>query len=422
MIVLAFLVPLGLLVRTIAQDRALNDAERTAQALAPVLATVQDPTSVAAVVDGINVNGADVGAVSVFLPDGTVLGAPATADDAVALARRGRAFSTGIPGGTQVLVPVVGADDQVSVVSVVVPEDRQRRGVVAAWVLLAMLGLVLVLVAVALADRLARSIVRPIGELADVAERLGQGDLEARVHPHGPSEVVEVGDTLNQLASRIEGLLEAQRESAADLSHRLRTPVTALRLDADGLADPRERGRIGADVDALARAVDRLIIEARRPGAALIDVGSDLVAVTDERVRFWSALADDQGRSFTLSLPDRGCPVAVGTDDLEAVLDAVLNNLLAHTPEGTAFHVRVTADPEGGGSLVVEDDGPGWPADRDMLVRGASGGESTGLGLDIVRSTAEGSGGSVVLGAAPSGGARLEAVFGPPRGQPVEPG
>jgi signal transduction histidine kinase len=412
MIVLAFLVPLGLLVRSIAEDRALNDAERSAQTLAPVLATVRDPNSLATVVDGVNAS--DIGAVTVFLADGSVIGIPSPVDDNIELARRGRAFSTSVSGGTEVLVPVVQADDSADVVRVFVPQNRLDRGVRAAWLVLALLGIVLVLLAVALADRLARRIVRPIDELAEVAERLGDGDLEARVEPDGPPEVVEVGHTLNQLAGRIDGLLAAQRESVADLSHRLRTPVTALRLDADALTEPGERARMSADVDALTKAVNQLITDARRPTASGVDVGADLAAVTEERVGFWSALAEDQARAFTLDLPDRGCRVAVAPDDLEAALDALLNNLLAHTPEGTSFRVQVTPSPSGGGTLVVEDDGPGWPTDRAVLERGQSGGESTGLGLDIVRATAESSGGSVQLGTSPSGGARLEATFGPP--------
>ena len=247
MIVLAFLVPLGLLVRSIAEDRALNDAERGAQTLAPVLATLRDPASLAVVVDGVNAS--DIGTVSVFLADGTVLGAPAEIDPGVELARRGQALSTEVADGTEVLVPVVQADGRADVVRVLVAQDRLREGVISAWLLLAALGVTLVIVAVAVTDRLARAIVKPIDELADVADRLGEGDLEARVEPAGPPEVVEVGRTLNHLATRIDALLVTQRESVADLSHRLRTPVTALRLDADALDDPDERARIGADVD-----------------------------------------------------------------------------------------------------------------------------------------------------------------------------
>ena len=85
------------------------------------------------------------------------------------------------------------------------------------------------------ADRVARGVVRPVADLAHTAERLGAGDLDARVEPAGPPEIVEVGHTLNRLAGRIVELLAAERELVADLSHRLRTPITALRLDAEAL-------------------------------------------------------------------------------------------------------------------------------------------------------------------------------------------
>ncbi len=408
LIVLAFLVPLAILIRSIAEDRALNAAERSAQTLAPVLATVTEPAAVDEVVTGINAG--DVGTITVFLPDGTVLGEAAAADANVALAARGRAFSTGAPGGQQVLVPVASGADT-TVIRVFVPDADLRRGVAAAWALLAALGVTLVLLAVAVADRLARSMVRPIGELAEVADQLSHGDLHARVTPAGPPEISEVGHTINQLAGRIEALLAAEREAAADLSHRLRTPVTALRVDVDGLRDAVERERLTADVDELTRAVDRLIDEARRPVREGLRAESDLTTVASERVAFWAALADEQGRSYSTSLPDGPCPVGVAPDDLEAVLDALLGNVIAHTPEGGGFRVYVTHRIGGGGRLVVEDDGNGF-ADDAVLARGRSGGGSTGLGLDIVRATAEASRGGVALGRGPHGGGRVEVDFG----------
>ena len=74
------------------------------------------------------------------------------------------------------------------------------------------------------------------------AERLGRGDLDARVEPGGPDEVREVGAALNRLAARISELLAREREEVADLSHRLRTPVTALRLDVESLPEAARTG------------------------------------------------------------------------------------------------------------------------------------------------------------------------------------
>lgn len=412
LIVIAFLAPLGLLIRSLAEDRALSSAEQTAAALAPLLATTEDPSTLASVVEGFD--GADDRSVSVVLADDAVLGAATELDDAVALARQGRAFTTtGTDGSAVVLVPVVGADG-VSVVRVVVPEADLHEGVTGAWLLLGALAVGLVAVAVVVADRLARSVVRPMADVAVVAERLGEGELDARAEPAGPPEVVEVATTLNRLAERIQVLLDAEREAVADLSHRLRTPITALRLDADGLRDPAERERLAADVDAVALAVDRLIGEARRTSRADAGAHADLAAVVRDRGAFWAPLAEDQGRPWAVAAPDEPVLVGVHADDLAAALDALLGNVMAHTDEGVGCTVTAEARGGGGGRLVVEDDGPGLPAGQAVLARGESGGGSTGLGLDIARSTAEASGGAIHLETGAAGGARIVLDLGPP--------
>ncbi|HET9443263.1 MAG TPA: HAMP domain-containing sensor histidine kinase, partial [Acidimicrobiales bacterium] len=210
------------------------------------------------------------------------------------------------------------------------------------------------------------------------------------------------------LAARVRDLLAAEREAVADLSHRLRTPLTALRLEAESLA-PADRRRIGSGVDELERAVDRVIAEARRPARG--GPGScDLVRAVRERVAFWAPLAEEQGRAWSLEAPADALPVPVHPGDVEAAVDALLGNVFAHTPEGTGFRVAVGPAPGGGRLLVVEDEGGGLPR-AHVVARGASGAGSTGLGLDIVRSTAEAVGGSLRLGGAAGGGARVEMLL-----------
>ena len=411
-IVLAFAIPLGLMIRSVANDRALTTAERSAQALAPILATQTDPDSLDQVVAGLDDPAASV---SVVRADGSIVGAPISPDDAVELARQSRrSFSTDVAGGRRVLVPVDTPDGTTDVISVFVPAAVLDKGVRTAWLLLGAVSLMLVAVAVAVADRLGRTVVTPVRDLAATAERLGQGELDARVVPAGPPEIVEVGHVLNRLAGRIGDLLAAERELVADLSHRLRTPITALRLDADSLRDPTERERVTDDVDELVRAVDQLIDEARRPVREGVGASCDLAEVTRDRVRFWSVLADEQGRSYEANIAAGRCEVPVTRSDLEAALDALLGNVLAHTPEGTGFRISVgpvmtgpgEAPGTAGWRLVVDDDGPGFPTDG-VVERGASGAGSTGLGLDIVRRTAEHSGGEMAIGRSPTGGARI---------------
>jgi signal transduction histidine kinase len=92
------------------------------------------------------------------------------------------------------------------------------------------------------------------------------------------------------------------------------------------------------------------------------------------------------------------------------VVDALLGNVLAHTPEGVGFRVRVRSR-DGNVSLLVEDSGSGFTDVRSVR-RGQSSTGSTGLGLDIVRRTAEATGGTLTIGEGSDGGGRVEVVFG----------
>ncbi len=410
MVALAFLVPLAVLVRTLARDRALNAAELEAQSLAPALSLTQDPVALEVAVLATNAGAA--GRLVIFLSDGTRVGKPVSAvagrgsRENLALARRGRAFSAAAPGGAEVLVPVALTRSETAVVRVYVPNSLLSRGVASAWAMELGVGVALVGLAILLADRMARTIVRPVRALAGAAQRLGEGDLTVRIEPEGPPEIVQAAVAFNFLGHRVGQLLATERELVADLSHRLRTPLTALRLDAEGVADPEDARRLSEDVDELERAVDAVIRQARRPVRSEVGPMADPVAVARARVEFWAPLAEDQGRRWALEVNGEGTIVAVSVEELEAALDALLGNVFIHTPEGTAFRLMVEPRPGGGARLTVEDDGPG--VSGDLVARGASGAGSTGLGLAIARRTAEAAGGSLRIVTGARGGARIE--------------
>jgi signal transduction histidine kinase len=405
LVLVAFVVPLALLVRTVAADRAISAAGTELQAVAVLLASG----------DRHDIEVGLAGAhrpISVFLPDGTVLGAPAPRTPAVRLAATGRSLSTETAVGRE-MVLAVGRTDGTYVVRTVVSEVEQTRGVSRAWGVLAGLGLLLVLLGLFLADRFARTLTVPMRDLSAVSLRLADGDLSARAGPAGPPEVRDVAKALNHLAGRITDLLHQERETVADLSHRLRTPLTALRLEAETLRDRAEASRVTQRADELQRAVTELIRTARHRAGG--PSRCDATAVVRDRVDFWSALAEDTDREVDVSLPDRPLPVALPADELTAAVDAVLGNVFAHTPDGTRLAVRLTAQEAGGAVLTVADDGPGLP-ERVLggVERGASGGGSTGLGLDIVRRAAALSGGGLSLGTGSGGGATVTVVLGPP--------
>lgn len=411
LVLVAFVVPLAILVRVIVADRAVSSATSAAQQLSAEVAA--DPTRTSLRTSVMQLAASSGRPVTVFQGNGFTIGSPARRTASVQLAQRTQgSFSVRMPGGREILVAVVGGAGGTSVVRTFVSNAELTHGVTQAWLILAGLGLVLLALGVAIAVRLAATVTRPITELARVSQRLAEGDLDARADPAGPPEVREVAGSLNYLASRIRELIWQERETFADLSHRLRTPLTALRLEAEAADYGDPDGRLTTGVQALEQAVTSLIEDARRRGGR---PGScDAAKVTAERAAFWSVLADDQDREMAVQIPPDPVPVGLAATDLAASLDVLLGNVFAHTPEGAGFTVRLIARPGGGGELSVLDTGPGFDPARDPVQRGASGGGSTGLGLDIARQAAEASGGSLTIRNGVHG-AEVVATLGPPR-------
>lgn len=388
-VLVAFLLPLGFMARSLTEERALSAGRQDAQ---QVSLFTDDPVRLQAALGAVN-SGAR--RTTVFTPDGSVLGSPAPDGPSVALARTGQAFTAGIPGGVELLVPVAGAAG-VTVVRTFVPDSELMAGVYRAWAVLGSVGVGLLAITALAGYRIAAGLSRSVSDLASVAARLGAGDLRARVEPSGPSEVVQVGNVLNGLGDQVEDLLADERELIADLSHRLRTPITALRLDTELLSDPVERDRLGGHVNDLVTAVDT-VIEAARSHQRRAPVRCDAAQVVRDRAKFWSVLAASQARTFTISLADTPALVAAGADELGAALDVVVDNVFKHTLAGTALALSVGVD----GSMVrvrVADAGSGLP-DEALAGRGISGSGSTGIGLDVARRTAEQAGGTLELGA-----------------------
>lgn len=411
MVVLAFVLPLAGLVRSLARDRVLVTAEREAQTQAQALGVVLPEAGMegARILVGSGELPNDE-LLTVVLPDGTMLGAQVPFDDGFVRAAEGEAFRDEVAAGEAIFVPVFLAGEPTAVVRVFVTHEELTRNVGASWAVLGALGIALVGLAALVADRLARSIVEPVQVLSTAAHLMGEGDLDATVEPAGPPEVIEVGHAFNRLGSRIRALISEERESVADMSHRLRTPLTALRLDVGSVNDPEVAARLAEDLDDLERTVDRIIYEARRPVREGPGVIADVAEIARDRLAFWGALAEDQGRHWSSRI-DPGPLRTVGNRaDMAAAFDALLGNVLAHTSEGVSFSVDVRRD---GGSIVltIDDQGPGF-SDSTAIERGASSSGSTGLGLDIVRRTAEASGGDLEIGQSADGGARVVVRFG----------
>lgn len=269
-------------------------------------------------------------------------------------------------------------------------DTRVRR----AYLVIAGAGLALLAVAGAAAEVTTRRLVKPLAQTARTAERLSSGDLHARAPVDGPAEVSRVALELNALAERIDELLAREREDAADLSHRLRTPLTAVRLWTEAMPPGPTRDELEAAVAELERTLTQVIRAARRSEREGAHPRSDAAAITRERSAFWVPLAEDQGRQVSVDIPVQECWTRLTGEDLAAVVDALIENVIAHTPEGTALRIVLHAEPD---EVVLDvlDRGPGIAV--NSLIRGRSDRGSSGLGLDIARATAESVGGRLEI-------------------------
>jgi signal transduction histidine kinase len=417
-VVVAFLVPMALLLRTLAEERAIAAAMFQSQTLFRAASAGSTPDDIRGAVRGL-VGDQPVGLVTLYVCGGSG-GAFAVgqqvADPVAAQACERQQSSTrqGVP--TVVYAASLLSRDGTRLGFVARTEIGARllhQGVESAIGIVAVLGLVVLLAAVLAADRLARRITAPLHPLAEVADGMREGPLDTTAPEEGPPEVTALAVALNRLAARVRQLLASERDAVADLSHRLRTPVTALKLDTEFVDDPDVAERLRGHVTQLERTVDAIVHDARRPSrskqiaAASCDVGR----VVGERVAFWSALAEDQGRPLRLALPDRPLRARLDAADLADVVDVLIDNVFAHTEDGVPVEIWVVPRADGAVVLTVEDAGRGLPS-VDIINRGRSNAGSTGLGLDIVRRAALASGGSLELGRSRLGGALVRLVLG----------
>jgi signal transduction histidine kinase len=402
-VVMSFVIPLCLLVRTLAADRAMSAADQAARSAALVVAGSPSRARLVNYLD--DSNNSSVPQVAVLTPRGESLGTHENLrrDPAVRRALKRESVRIQTEDAGAVLLPVEVRGGR-AVVRAQVTEDDLQLGVKKAWAAIALLGLVLMAAGWVIARQLGRRISEPLRDVAQTAHQLREGDLSARADVRGTPETVELARALNGLAERTGELLAAERASVGDLSHRLRTPVTALRLDAESVEDPAVAARLQDHITTLQLTVDQIVKEARRPVESTLSARCDAAAVIHDRVAFWAPLAEDDGRAVHVDLDPGPLVVAVSAADLADLLDVLIDNVFAHTAEGTGFAVLLQGS-NGTARLTVLDDGPGWVSDPHPRPG------HTGLGLDIARRTAQDCGGHLVTGSTRSGGARVEVAL-----------
>ncbi|MFD4637070.1 sensor histidine kinase [Lentzea sp. NPDC058436] len=361
------------------REKRLQD-ERDVELIAAVLAVTQDREALRGAV--ARTRSGPEGRLLVRLPDGGTLGT--TPGPAADLSARHLAA----PGGG---------------VRVEITSSPARLPLVEAGVLLVALA-VTCRAAAALASRLFHPVVVSLRALTEAA---GNGE---RVALPGPPELVALAGAINAATDGAKQSLAREREVIADVSHRLRTPLTALHLEVDALDDDPATQRIRASVVAMERDVDRLIRAFATTAPTTAAGTCDLVAVVAARMAFWSVHAEIQGRHCELALHADAATVPLNRDTVEAVLDVLLDNVFQHTRPPTPLLVEVVAH-AGWARLVVEDGGDGIADSEAALRRGSSARGSTGLGLSIARTATEAAGGGVRVDRGKLGGARVILSF-----------
>jgi signal transduction histidine kinase len=258
-----------------------------------------------------------------------------------------------------------------------------------------------IVAAVLLAVRQANRLTSPLTDLVETAERLGSGDPRPRHKRYGVPELDRVADVLDGSAERIARMLTAERRLAADASHQLRTPLTALsmRLEEITLTDDidtvKEEAMVAlTQVERLTDVVERLLTNARDPRTGNA-VSFDLDEVIKQQIEEWRPAYRSAGRAIINS--GKQHLQAVGTPGAVAqVLAALIENSLMHGGGTVALRTRVT-----GNQAVIEvtDQGPGVPPDLGARIfeRAISGRNSTGIGLAVARDLAEADGGRLEM-------------------------
>ncbi|MEU0204701.1 ATP-binding protein [Streptomyces canus] len=286
-------------------------------------------------------------------------------------------------------------------VTVQEPRSSVTREVGRTLLIIGLVALLAVIAAVLLAIRQANKLASPLTDLAETAERLGSGDPRPRHKRYGVPELDRVADVLDSSAERIARMLTAERRLAADASHQLRTPLTALsmRLEEITLTDDpdtvKEEANVAlTQVERLTDVVERLLTNSRDPRAGNA-VTFDLDEVIQQQLAEWRPAYRSAGRAIVSS--GKRHLTAVGTPGAVAqVLAALIENSLMHGGGTVALRTRVT-----GNQAVIEvtDEGPGVPADLGARIfeRTISGRNSTGIGLAVARDLAEADGGRLEM-------------------------
>jgi signal transduction histidine kinase len=279
------------------------------------------------------------------------------------------------------------------------PRAELQRRIHRVWLLIAALSGGGVLTAIGLAAIQARRLGRPLELIARRSAQLGDGDFSVRAGHFGVAEIDAIAQGLDSSAGRIAELVAREREFSMNVSHQLRTPLTALRLRLEEAASLDDRDAATAELHAALSEADRLettiaalLAHARK--ATLGDrIAVNLATVLREHARSWEPVFARAGRVLDMQT-DGNVITQASRGTVGQILDVLLDNALVHGTGTVRAHARADGRTA---TVVIGDDGPGITeedADR-IFERGASRTGGTGIGLHLARALAQADGGAL---------------------------
>ncbi len=323
-----------------------------------------------------------------------------------------------------VTVPVFSGSEVLGAVRLTYPEQVVTDAVAGQLGVLGLVALTTVILAGVVGWIVSSAVTRRLTQLERTTEVLARGDLTVRVdETAGGAEIRALSQSFNSMAERLQAMVAQQRAFAADASHQLRTPLTALRLRLESAHELLPADPVGAEsrlaaaeteADRLLTIVEGLLLLSRTEASDPPRVPVDVVAVAQERVEHWGALAQELGVDIRFDGPSMAHALAVSTA-VDQVIDNFVDNALGVSPRGSEIIVRVVVEHHEV-TVAVLDHGPGLSMeDRerafDRFWRVDYGTEGSGLGLAIVAQLVAASGGRTRLESRPGGGIAALAIF-----------
>jgi two-component system sensor histidine kinase BaeS len=261
----------------------------------------------------------------------------------------------------------------------------------------------------------ARRLAAPVAELVEAAGRIEAGDLGARVAERGPREVRTVARAFNSMSARLDATETRRRSFLADVTHELRTPLSVIRGQAEGIADglyPGDAAHL-APILGATRSLETLVEDLRTlsltesASLSLARESVDLAVLVNQTLESFRPRAETAGVGLREQMVEELPAVDADPARLGSVLANLLSNAIRHTPAGGT----VTVSAREAGDLVeieVTDTGTGIPPDLlpnvfGRFVRGPSS-EGSGLGLAIARDLVVAHGGSISVESQPGRG------------------